>query len=72
MIKNDIYGKPLSTFFSSAISGYSQVVKPKITIDLLDSRHLSNVVITNTDAHTINTKGSLGYYFTHNHLIITS
>ena len=69
MIKNDIYGKPLSTFFSSAISGYSQVVKPKITIDLLDSRHLSNVVITNTDAHTVNTKGSLGYYFTHNQLV---
>ena len=69
MIKNDIYGKPLSTFFSSAISGFSQVVKPKITIDLLDSRHLSNVVITNTDAHTVNTKGSLGYYFTNNQLV---
>ena len=69
MIKNDIYGKPLSTFFSSAISGFSQVVKPKITIDLLDSRHLSNVVITNTDVHTVNTKGSLGYYFTHNQLV---
>lgn len=69
MIKNDIYGKPLSTFFSSAISGYSQVVKPKITIDLLDSRHLSNVVITNTDVHTVNTKGSVGYYFTDNQLV---
>ena len=69
MLKNDIYGKTLSTFFSSAISGYSQVVKPKITIDLLDSRHLSNVVITNTDVHTVNTKGSLGYYFTHNQLV---
>jgi len=69
MIKNDIYGKTLSTFFSSAISGYSQVVKPKITIDLLDSRHLSNVVITNTDVHTVNTKGSVGYYFTNNQLM---
>lgn len=69
MIKNDIYGKPLSTFFSSAISGYSQVVKPKITIDLLDSRHLSNVAIVNTDSHTVNTKGSLGYYFTNDQLM---
>ena len=69
MIQNDVYGKPLSTFFSSAISGFSQVVKPKITIDLLDSRHLSNVVITNTDVHTVNTKGSVGYYFTNNQLV---
>jgi hypothetical protein len=69
MIKNDVYGKPLSTFFSSAISGFSQVVKPKITINLLDSRHLSNVVITNTDVHTVNTKGSIGYYFTNNQLV---
>jgi hypothetical protein len=69
MIKNDVYGKPLSTFFNSAISGFSQVVKPKITINLLDSRHLSNVVITNTDVHTVNTKGSIGYYFTNNQLV---
>jgi hypothetical protein len=63
MIKKDIYGKEFSNFFNSAISGYSQVVKPKITIDLLDSRHIENLVITNTDAHTDNSKGSIGYYF---------
>ena len=69
MLKNDIYGKPLSNDFNSAISSYSQVVKPKITIDLLDSRHVTNLVITNTDNHTVSTKGSIGYYFTNNQLM---
>ena len=69
MLKNDIYGKPLSNDFNSAISSYSQVVKPKITIDLLDSRHVENLVITNSDDHTINSKGSIGYYFTNNQLM---
>lgn len=63
MLTEDIYGKPLSNSFNTAISAYSQTVKPKILIDLLDSRHLSNVVITNTDAHTVTSEGSLGFYF---------
>ncbi len=69
MIQNDIYGKPLSNTFISAISGYSQSVKPRITIDLLDSRHLSNLVIQNTDQHVSNAKGSVGYYFTSSQLM---
>ena len=69
MINTDIYGKELSNYFNSAISAYSQVVKPKITIDLLDSRHITNLVITNSDDHTVNTKGSIGYYFTNKQLM---
>lgn len=63
MITEDIYGKTLSSSFNTAISAYSQTVKPKILIDLLDSRHLSNVSITNSDAHTVTSEGSLGFYF---------
>jgi hypothetical protein len=69
MIKKDIYGKTLSTSFSSAISGYSQFVKPKITINLLDSRHVENLQISSTDDHVDKTKGSIGYYFPHTQLM---
>lgn len=52
MLTKDIYGKKLSNSFNSAISSYAQFVKPKITIKLLDSRHLtlSNSIINN-DSH---------------------
>jgi hypothetical protein len=64
MLTKDIYGKTLSNDFSSAINAYGQVVKPRIIMTLLDSRHMSNVTITNTDNHTVNSNGSLGYFFT--------
>lgn len=69
MLTKDIYGKTLSNDFSSAINAYGQMVKPKIIITLLDSRHMSNVVITNTDNHTVNSIGSLGYFFSKEQLV---
>lgn len=64
MLTKDIYGKTLSGDFQSAINAYGQVVKPRVVITLLDSRHMSNVTITNTDNHTVNSVGTLGYFFT--------
>lgn len=53
MLTKDIYGKTLSSDFNSAIESYSQFVKPKITVKLLDSRHLEiNGSITNSDNHS--------------------
>lgn len=69
MLTKDIYGKTFSNYFNNAIESYSQEVKPKITINLLDSRHLSNVAITNSDDHTSNSAGSIGYYFTSKQLV---
>jgi hypothetical protein len=69
MLTTDIYGKTLSNYFNSGITAYSQFVKPKITIDLLDSRHVENLTITNTDEHTVSTKGSIGYYFNNSQLM---
>ena len=63
MLTKDIYNKPLSNSFISATTAYSQSVKPKIIIDLLDSRHLSNVSYTVNTVHSSNSKGDLGYYF---------
>lgn len=59
----DIYGKTLSNSFNSAISAYAQKVKPKIVIDLLDSRHIDNLIATTNSPHTSNLKGDSGYYF---------
>lgn len=65
MITKDIYGKTFSNYFNSAIASYAQMVKPKITINLLDSRHITltgNTITTNSDfANTAN--GALGFYF---------
>ena len=59
----DIYGKTLSNSFNSAINSYAQKVKPKIVIDLLDSRHLDNLTITTNSSHASNAKGDSGYFF---------
>lgn len=69
MLTKDIYGKTFSNYFNNAIEAYSQEVKPKIVINLLDSRHLSNVAITNSDEHTSNSAGTVGYYFTSKQLV---
>jgi len=69
MLTKDIYGKTLSNDFNNAIESYSQEVKPRIYINLLDSRHLSNVAITNSDDHTSNSSGSVGYYFNSKQLV---
>ena len=74
MIINDIYGKPLSNSFLSAIDAYAQKVKPKVVVTFLDSRHVDNLVVTTNDPHPSNSRGSYneqiagnsmraGYYF---------
>jgi hypothetical protein len=56
----DINGKTLSNSFQSALTSYSQFIKPRVVIDFQDARHLSNVSITtNSD----NASGLLGTYF---------
>ena len=56
----DINGKTLSNSFQSALTSYSQFVKPRVIVDLQDARHLSNVSITtNSD----NSSNDLGVYF---------
>ncbi len=59
----DIYGKTLSDSFNTAISAYAQKVKPKVIIDLLDSRHLDSLTVTTNSPHASNAKGDSGYYF---------
>jgi hypothetical protein len=63
MITKDIYGKTLSNTFNSKIQSPSQFLKPKVLIDWLDSRHLSNVVVTTNDSHASNSQGNIGYFF---------
>lgn len=79
MLTKNTYGVTLSNYFNNAIQSPAQNVKPKIIIDLLDSRHitLSNsltkgntlVSITNTDEHTVTSEGSIGYYFSEQQII---
>lgn len=79
MLTKNTYGITLSNYFNNAIQSEAQNVKPKITIDLLDSRHItlenvlvkgnSLVSITNTDEHTVVSEGSVGYYFTEQQII---
>jgi hypothetical protein len=79
MLTKNIYGVNLSNYFNNAIEATAQNVKPKITIDLLDSRHITLedvlvsgddlVSVTNTDAHTIKSEGSIGYYCTERQMI---
>ena len=76
MLTKNTYGVTLSNYFNNAINAPAQNVKPKITIDLLDSRHVDlnpvltgNVAITNTDAHTVSSEGSLGFYFSEQQMI---
>lgn len=70
MLTKDINGKTLSNYFNSAVSSYAQFVKPKITINLLESKHLSlNGNITNTDSHNVTSNGSLGFFFSEKQMI---
>lgn len=64
-----LYGKTLSNTFNSATTAYAQKVKPKIVIDLLDSRHLDNLTVTTNSSHGNTSKGSYGYYFSPNQLV---
>jgi hypothetical protein len=76
MLTKNTYGVNLSNYFNNAIEAEAQNVKPKITIDLLDSRHITledaltgNANITNTDAHIVKSEGSVGYYFSEQQII---
>jgi hypothetical protein len=76
MLTKNTYGANLSNYFNNAIEATAQNVKPKITIDLLDSRHITlenaltgNANITNTDAHIVKSEGSIGYYCTEEQMI---
>lgn len=64
-----LYGKILSNTFNSATTAYAQKVKPRVIIDLLDSRHLDNLTVTTNSAHGNTSKGSYGYYFSPNQLV---
>jgi hypothetical protein len=63
LITKDIYGKTLSNTFNSKIVAPAQFLKPKVLIDWLDSRHLSNVSVTTNDSHASSAEGSIGYFF---------
>lgn len=70
MLTKDIYGKTFSNYFNSSINSYAQRVKPKIVIDLLDSRHISLTAnITNSDAYSNMSSGTRGYFFNEKQLI---
>lgn len=70
MLTKDIHGKTLSNYFNSAINSYAQFVKPKITINLLESKHLSlSANITNTDSYSNLSEGSRGYFFSEKQMI---
>jgi hypothetical protein len=64
MLEVDIYGKELSSTFNSKLISPAQSIKPKILIDMLDSRHSSNLSVTTNSAHSSTSIGDLGYYFT--------
>lgn len=70
MLTKDINGKTFSNYFNSAISSYAQFVKPKITINLLESKHLSLTSnITNSDSYSSKPEGSRGYFFSEKQMI---
>jgi hypothetical protein len=76
MLTKNTYGANLSNYFNSAIQSPAQNVKPKVIIDLLDSRHITlanvltaNANITNSDAHVVKSEGSIGYYFSEQQII---
>lgn len=63
MITTDFYGKNISSDFDSAIIAKGQKVKPKIIVNWLDSRHLSNLVVTSNDVYSDTSYPSRGFYF---------
>lgn len=63
MITKDIYDNNLSSTFTSKTASASQRLKPKVVIDWMDSRHLTNLTASTTDAHSSTAEGDLGYFF---------
>lgn len=69
MITKDIYGKSLSTTFSTAIDAYAQKVKPKVIITFLDSRHVDNLTVTTNDTYPSNSRGTFAEQMAGNSLL---
>jgi hypothetical protein len=69
MINKDIYGKPLSNTFLSAIDAYAQKVKPKILVTFLDSRHVDNLTVTTNDPYPSNSRGTYAQQMSGNSLL---
>ena len=63
MITKDIYNNNLSSTFSSKTTSASQRLKPKVVIDWMDSRHLTNLTASTDDPHSNTAQGSIGYFF---------
>lgn len=70
MLNKDIYGKTLSTTFTTAISAHAQYVKPKVLMQFMDSRHVEKKANQTTDPfastndpHASSIRGSIGHYF---------
>lgn len=63
MLTKDIYNNTLTSTFTSKTSAASQRLKPKVVIDWMDSRHLTNLTASTTDAHSSNSQGDSGYFF---------
>lgn len=62
MLTKDIYDNTLSSTFTSKTASASQRLKPKVVIDWMDSRHLTNLTAATTDPHANTTQGELGYF----------
>ena len=63
MLTTDYYGKTISSDFNNAIVAKGQKVKPKIIVNWLDSRHLSNLVVTTNDVYSNTSYPNRGFYF---------
>ena len=70
MIDIDIYGKDLSTSFNNKITSPAQKIKPKVVVNWLQSRNISNLSasVDANNQHSSSSSdflgGDLGYYFT--------
>ena len=63
MITKDIYDNTLSSTFVSKTTSAAQRLKPKVVIDWMDSRHLTNLTASSDDPHTDTAQGEIGYFF---------
>lgn len=63
MLTTDYYGKTISSDFNSATLAKGQKVKPKIIVNWLDSRHLSNLVVTTNDTYSNTSYPNRGFYY---------
>ena len=70
MITTDIYGKTFSSTFDSKIVSASQRIKPKIVVNWLESRNLTNLTASvdvpnqHSSSGSTDLGGDIGYYFT--------